>query len=548
MADNSLQSGERTISLVGTGIQPASADASAPAEETTVDAGSNTQVAADHLRIVRSDGDVTTVTDLNSEVRLDETETGLVESIDVPVPAIPAPGGARLRYRAIGLILAGSDVLCLASALFLSQVFTVGFASRLPTPLPLVALISVLWVIVFHGFGLYTPQHLSAHEMFRRVISATSVGMVLSVAITFESAPAVSRTWMGFTWCLAIVLELVTRRLWSWWIFVMKTDGRLAYRTLVVGSNPEAFRLQHSLGDSGLGYSPLGVVAVPGGVTEGAALIVGDLSELGGLIEEHRVECVFVASTAVDLEQMSFIHRVSRRTGVEIRVSANLPEILSSRLNVNPVGDLMAISLRPVHLTGTQATLKRSFDILISSVALLLALPLMAAVAAAVRLTSGGPVFFTQDRITSGGRTFRMYKFRTMVDGAEGLLDANDVDRSQAFFKSDSDTITPVGRWLRRLSLDELPQLWNILKGEMSLVGPRPLPAEQVIANLDLLEPRHEVRAGLTGWWQINGRSDLDPVNSVRMDLFYIENWSLTLDLYILIKTIGAVVVRRGAY
>lgn len=207
----------------------------------------------------------------------------------------------------------------------------------------------------------------------------------------------------------------------------------------------------------------------------------------------------------------------------------------------------MAISLRPVHLTGTQAAIKRTFDIVISALALLLALPLMAVIAIAIKLTSEGPVVFKQDRITSGGRTFTMYKFRTMANDVNETLDEDSVDRSQAFFKATT-AVTPVGRFLRRLSLDELPQLWNILRGDMSLVGPRPLPAEQVVANLELLEPRHEVRAGLTGWWQINGRSDVDPVSSVRMDLFYIENWSLTLDLYILLKTLGAVVVSRGAY
>jgi exopolysaccharide biosynthesis polyprenyl glycosylphosphotransferase len=544
LADHSWNSGERTISLVGTGIQPASADASPESNERSLEAGVDQQTTADHLRIVRSDGEVTTVTDLDSQIRLDDPENGLVEAIEIDGPQVPAPGGVRLRYRAIGLILAGSDVLSLASALLLSQVLTDGFAGRLPTPLPVVAITSVLWVIVFHGFGLYTPQHLSSHEIFRRVISATSVGMVLSVAITLGSQSATSRTWIGLTWFLAILFELITRRLWNWWIFVMKTDGRLAYRTVVVGNNAEAIRLQHSLRDSGLGYSPLGLIAVPGGK---GVQILGELSQIGAIIEERGVECIFVASTAVDLEQMTFVHRVARRTGVEIRVSANLPEILSSRLNVNPVGGLMAISLRPVHLTGTQATLKRTFDILTSALALLVALPLLGIIALAVKLTSEGPIFFTQDRITSGGRSFRMYKFRTMIDGANDLMDETDIDRSQAFFKT-TGAITPVGRWLRRLSLDELPQLWNILKGEMSLVGPRPLPEEQVAANLALLEPRHEVRAGLTGWWQINGRSDLDPVSSVRMDLFYIENWSLTLDLYILIKTIGAVLVRRGAY
>jgi lipopolysaccharide/colanic/teichoic acid biosynthesis glycosyltransferase len=155
-------------------------------------------------------------------------------------------------------------------------------------------------------------------------------------------------------------------------------------------------------------------------------------------------------------------------------------------------------------------------------------------------------VFFHQKRVTRGGRTFKMHKFRTMTIGAS---DATDLDMSVPFFKLDQDPrITPIGHRLRKWSLDELPQLWNVICGEMSLVGPRPLPAEQVATNLELLGPRHEVSAGMTGWWQINGRSDVVPEEAVRLDTFYIENWSLTFDLYILLKTLSTVLERRGAY
>ena len=540
MADHPWHGGDTTISVLGSSETGTAAEDEAPDD--------HKRIAADHLRVVRSEGDVTTVTDLDSEIRLDAPSEELQsQGVELDSSRVIAPGGARLRYRAIGVVLAGSDVLCLAAAIFLSPLLSVGLNGSMPTPLPLVAVISVLWVVVFHAFGLYTPQHLSPHEMFRRVISATSVGIVISVILSFGSHPAMSREWMGLTWFLAIVLELATRRIWNWWVFTMKTDGRLAYRTLIVGDNAEAIRLDRSLKEPGLGYSPVGFVSVTGNGASKQVRGLGDLSGLAQIIQSHGVECVFVAASAVDLDQMAFIHSAARRTGIEIRVSAKLPETLTSRLSVSPVGDLMAISLRPVHLTGTQAAIKRTFDIVISALALLLALPLMAVIAIAVKLTSEGPVVFKQDRITSGGRTFTMYKFRTMANDANEMLDEDSVDRSQAFFKA-TNAVTPVGRFLRRLSLDELPQLWNILRGDMSLVGPRPLPAEQVVANLELLEPRHEVRAGLTGWWQINGRSDVDPVSSVRMDLFYIENWSLTLDLYILLKTLGAVVVSRGAY
>ena len=210
---------------------------------------------------------------------------------------------------------------------------------------------------------------------------------------------------------------------------------------------------------------------------------------------------------------------------------------------------LMMLAVRPVKLSGVESAIKRIFDVVITCVALVVAVPLMAVVALAIRLTSRGPALFRQERVTKGGRPFTMYKFRTMVVDPGGENDGPFLDLTKPFFKmTDDPRLTKIGGLLRSLSLDELPQLWNVIRGDMSLVGPRPLPVEQVTANPDLLEPRHEVRAGLTGWWQIHGRSEIEGEEALRMDLFYIENWSLMLDLYILLKTIGAVVTRRGAY
>jgi lipopolysaccharide/colanic/teichoic acid biosynthesis glycosyltransferase len=193
--------------------------------------------------------------------------------------------------------------------------------------------------------------------------------------------------------------------------------------------------------------------------------------------------------------------------------------------------------------------LKRSSDLAIASLGAILLAPLMVAIACAIKLTSRGPVLFHQERVTKGGRSFTMYKFRTMVADPERALDGRVIDLTKPFFKMPRDPrLIGVGHLLRSFSLDELPQLWNVLRGDMSLVGPRPLPAEQVTANHDLLQPRHEVRAGITGWWQISGRSDVGPEEALKMDMFYVENWSLTLDLYVLLKTVGAVVKRKGAY
>ena len=483
---------------------------------------------------------------LSVEHTLDEDRSIRLD-VEPPEAITPPAGNAKIIYRAVGLMLAGSDVLCLAAALLVTPALTAG---RAPIPLLLVVAASAIWVAVFHGFRLYAPQHLSSAEMFRRVLSASSVGTFLLLVIAVGTTPALSRAWMGLTWAVVIVFELGTRRFWNWWLFRLRTTRRLAYRTLIIGSNEEARRLFEVMEDSSYGYEPIGTVAPPG-LLEGrpGQTILGRLDSLAETIERYSADCIFVASTAVTVDQMAYVQRVVRKSGIELRVSANLPEILSSRLTVKPVGHVMAISLRPVTLTGTQAIVKRSFDLVLASIGLLLTLPLIGLVALLIRITSPGPVIFRQERVTRGGRSFTVYKFRTMVHDVDNVFDSGRVDRTEAYFKNrEAASITPVGRVLRRLSLDELPQLWNIVKGDMSIVGPRPLPAEQVAANLELLEPRHEVRAGLTGWWQINGRSDVDPVDAVRMDLFYIENWSLTLDLYIVLKTFGVLIAGKGAY
>jgi lipopolysaccharide/colanic/teichoic acid biosynthesis glycosyltransferase len=208
----------------------------------------------------------------------------------------------------------------------------------------------------------------------------------------------------------------------------------------------------------------------------------------------------------------------------------------------------MALALRPVRLTRTQALVKRSFDVTVAAVGVALIFPVWLLIALAIRVGSPGPVLFRQPRVTRGGRVFTMYKFRTMREDGASVIDQSGLDITRPFFKiPDDPRLTRVGRLLRRTSLDELPQFLNVLKGDMSLVGPRPLPAEQVAANYELLEPRHEMLAGVTGWWQINGRSDLSLKEALQHDLFYIENWSLALDLYVLSKTLGAVIAGRGA-
>jgi exopolysaccharide biosynthesis polyprenyl glycosylphosphotransferase len=276
-----------------------------------------------------------------------------------------------------------------------------------------------------------------------------------------------------------------------------------------------------------------------------------DVESLRRVIGELAVDCVFVASSAVSPDAVAEIAKAARLEGVEVRLSANLPYVLPTRLTAQPLDHLTMISLKSASLSGGQAAAKRAFDILGASAGLLLTLPLWAGIALAIRLTSGSPVLFRQLRVGRRGRPFTLLKFRTMVDGAEDMLrdlrDRNEADGPLFKIREDP-RVTPIGRWLRAWSLDELPQLLNVLRGDMSLVGPRPPLPSEVESYEDWQHGRLEVAPGITGVWQVEGRVELPFDESVRRDIFYIENWSLSYDLYILAKTFPALLSRRGAY
>ena len=400
---------------------------------------------------------------------------------------------------------------------------------------------------IFSAFQLYRVHLMPSAEEFRRVIVATSVVIAVLVALPWWPVVSLRRLPIVVAWAGALALVLITRRMWHLRVRSARRGRTMVARTLVVGTNDEAIRVWNRLNAED-GFVPAGLVATSatsGDHPEDRPPIRGHIRDLPGLVADEAADCLFVASSAVEVEEMRLLSRVAQWTETELRVTQNLPEVLSTRLTVRPIDGVVTLSLRPVRLTGAQALSKRMVDVAVSGLALLLLLPVLLLIATAIKLTSPGPVLFRQERVTKGGRIFRMSKFRTMRTGAALL----GVDPTTPFFKVLNDPrLTRVGRLLRSFSLDELPQLLNVLKGEMSLVGPRPLWAEQVAANERLLGPRHEVPAGITGWWQINGRSNIDPEEAARLDQFYIENWSLSLDLYIILRTFGAVLARRGAY
>jgi exopolysaccharide biosynthesis polyprenyl glycosylphosphotransferase len=476
----------------------------------------------------------------------------------------------RIRRERIALVsgMGVTDALSLLLGLGLATLLTPPFAEG--SLLAAYVLAPLVSVTVFGAFRLYATQHLAPAEEFRRVILASTVSVLLLLALSSWSAPPLAGLGILVAWSGTLVLTLAGRKFWRWLVARARIGGRLVARTLVIGTNGEVERLAHAMRDPEWGYRLVGCVETGAGVMSAIGLsegngngasanghaehdypVLGHLGDLDQIIRETESECLFVATTAVSAEEMTHISRVARRQSVQVCVSSNMSNTLPSRVSPHPVGNVMALALKPVRLSGTQAALKRMFDLLLAFLGVAITSPVWIGTALAIKLTSRGPVFFRQERVGRGGRSFRLFKFRTMVQGAESMLGdlRTQNEASGPLFKMREDPrITGVGRWLRRWSVDELPQLLNVLRGEMSLVGPRPaLPAE-VGTYEEWHNTRLEVAPGITGLWQVSGRSDVSFDEYVRLDLFYIENWSLAYDLFILAKTLPVVATGRGSY
>jgi exopolysaccharide biosynthesis polyprenyl glycosylphosphotransferase len=330
----------------------------------------------------------------------------------------------------------------------------------------------------------------------------------------------------------------------------MKAAG-MRRKVVLVGEAQSLERLHRELRATrgGLGFEFLGVVA--GGDVADLPQLGSSPDDLPQILDQVGADELILSEADFDEGTVLEIVERSHRAGVKVRLAPSTTELLVQKGEYAPGQGVLLFDLRPPILTGSGWVVKRSFDLLGSALIVVLGLPLWIVVAVAIKLDSRGPVFYVDRRIGVGEREFGMLKFRTMVvdapDRQAELEKANEA--SGALFKiRDDPRITRVGRILRRFSIDELPQLVNALRGQMSLVGPRPLP----LRDYELLEEWHRARylvlPGMTGLWQISGRSGLSFDDLVRLDFAYLENWSIWLDISIIAKTVPAVIAGRGAY
>jgi exopolysaccharide biosynthesis polyprenyl glycosylphosphotransferase len=325
-------------------------------------------------------------------------------------------------------------------------------------------------------------------------------------------------------------------------------------RVVLVGEADGIAELRRTLGSgrAGIRYEFVGAVAPQDGAGAVALPVLGDLATLPDVLEGRPVDELIVAPSGLDERVLLELVERAHERGVKVRIAPTTTELLTHRAEYVPgQGGVPLFELRPPVFVGADWVVKRSFDLLVSGALVVLGLPIWLLVALAIKLDSPGPVFFRDARIGLNERTFHMLKFRTMRAGAaerQAELEAAN-EAEGALFKIRRDPrVTRVGALLRRFSIDELPQVLNVLRGEMSLVGPRPLP----VRDFSLLEPWHKKRylvlPGMTGVWQVSGRSTASFDDLVRLDFYYLENWSIWLDISILVKTVPAVLGRRGAY
>ena len=434
------------------------------------------------------------------------------------------------------------------------EAFLVPFASFVPISLAT----TVLLIGIYKLTGVYNmPRGASWFDEVHRLTTSTATGIILMVfVIVFFFRPLFYSRLVFFYASVLIVLFLSLSRLGkrsarNW----LRRRGLGVDRLLIVGAGEVGRTVMRNIvAQPALGYQIVGFVDDdPGkGSTDiGRFKALGNTANIPQVVKEQDIDEVIITLPWMYHRKIVSIVAQCEREQVRVRIVPDIFQMTLSNLDTVDLGGVPMIGVREVSISGSQRFIKRAMDVVLSLGALVITMPLFAIIAIAIKLDSPGPVIFSQIRVGKDERLFAFYKFRSMKEGAEEerekLLDRNEMD-GPIFKIRDDPRITRVGRFLRRTSLDELPQLFNVLTGHMSLVGPRPpLPCE-----VQRYQPWHkrrlEVSPGITGLWQVSGRSELTFDEQVLLDLYYIENWSPALDVQILLRTFPKVLLGNGAY
>ncbi len=416
-----------------------------------------------------------------------------------------------------------------------------------------------LWLIIFASFGLYRKQNLlGGVDEYQIVGRSTTIGMLLLIVFGFlEPAFIIARGWVLLAWCFSFLFVAFGRFLLRRGIYLLRRRGYFVSPAVIVGANEEGLSLAHQL----MAWRTSGLVLVgfidkkikAGTTLVDGLTVLGTVEKLDEIIEKYGVEELILASSAISTHDklVDIFQRYGVDSDVNVRMSSGLYEILTTGLTVKEFAYVPLVGVNKVRLTGINIVVKTIFDYCIAIPVSILSLPLLSIISLLIKLDSPGPVIYRRRVMGVNGKEFNALKFRTMrIDGEEILSSSPELREELATnhkIKNDP-RVTRVGLILRKLSLDELPQLYNVIAGQMSLVGPRMISPREMKKyhqwGINLLT----VKPGITGLWQVSGRSDIGYEERVRLDMHYIRNWSIWLDLQLLWRTIPVVLLAHGAY
>ena len=384
------------------------------------------------------------------------------------------------------------------------------------------------------------------------IVRTVAIGVAFMVMVAFGlQYKDLSRLWITLV-ALCVTGALVVERRIARRIFTrLRASGDLTRRIVIVGTDAHAIRLLHTyLRNPGLGYQVVGFVGDDDIGQRGGVSVLGTLADLETVLEEHDANGVVISLPSIGQDEVNLLARRLTDAAYHVALSSSLTDIDVTRLRPQQVDGQTMIYVEPVIRSGWRAAAKRAFDLGAATTLLILTAPIVSVAALAIKLDSRGPVLFRQQRVGRGGELFTVLKLRTMTVDAEArkgeLQGLNEAD-GPLFKIANDPRVTRVGRLLRKLSIDELPQLICVLRGTMSMVGPRPALPSEVEEWDEHLGERLRVLPGLTGLWQVSGRSDSGFEQYRRLDLYYVDNWSLLHDLRICVKTFGVVVSGKGA-
>lgn len=479
-------------------------------------------------------------------------------------PAVGLSGAPWARQYRVRLTLTDATVIGSAVTVAFLARFAVGNSIPDAIQIPLahwavMAVVAVTWIITLGTFRTRDARIVGVGATeYKLVVNASALAFGLLAMVFLLLQVDSARAYFVFALPLGVSALVLERWLWRKWLIRQRRFGHYLARAIVVGGREDVEYVVRQINDkSGAAYQVVGAALEGNSITNVTSAgqrvpVVADFAHVASAAQELAVDAVIVAGHPS--LGSTFIRNLGwdlEKTSAELVLSSRLTDVAGPRIHFRPVEGLPLIHVEIPQYDGAKHVLKRALDMTLGATALIVISPVLVVIGLLVKLDSPGPVLFRQERVGRNGRPFHMLKFRSMVRTAEddlaGLLDQN--EGSGVLFKIRSDPrITRIGRVLRKYSLDELPQLWNILVGQMSMVGPRPpLPAE--VAHYEShMHRRLYIKPGLTGMWQVNGRSDLSWEESVRLDLYYVENWSLTGDLMIIWRTFKIIARPLGAY